>query len=201
MLPGPQLYYKCPKCKNIVTKGSLLSGNTFGAKLYSDGKQMAPMLPEYPTIVKCQNCESFFWLKDENEIKSKKENADKAKFLTSEEYLEAIDSKYYKNEDELKFFRIRLWWSYNDNARENEDIHLSEIDQNIYENNCVELIKILDQEEINEKIMVAELYKNLGDFDDCKKTLETFDEKFNWIKELMNNKCNINDKGIFILKQ
>jgi len=48
MLPGPNEYFKCSKCSQIVSRGSIASGNTFGAVLYSDGNQIAPMLPKFP---------------------------------------------------------------------------------------------------------------------------------------------------------
>ena len=65
---GPNLYYKCPKCGKTSFNGSLLSGNTSGAKFFSDGKTIAPMLPEFPAIIKCKNCKTFYWLNDENQI-------------------------------------------------------------------------------------------------------------------------------------
>jgi predicted nucleic-acid-binding Zn-ribbon protein len=65
---GPDLYYKCPKCGKTSFRGSLLSGNTFGGKFFSDGKLIAPMLPEFPAIIRCKNCKDFYWLSDENQI-------------------------------------------------------------------------------------------------------------------------------------
>jgi len=64
MTEGPTMVYKCPKCKEAVRRISLLSGNTFGAKCFSDGKRTAPMLPEFPAIVKCGKCGGFFWLEN-----------------------------------------------------------------------------------------------------------------------------------------
>lgn len=50
---GPDKYYKCPNCGAYLYTHTLLSGNTFGAREYSDGKMVAPMLPECPNLTKC----------------------------------------------------------------------------------------------------------------------------------------------------
>ena len=203
MLPGPIEYYKCPKCQSLTSRGSLLSGNTFGAKLYSDGKQIAPMLPEFPAIIKCKKCGTFFWLKDENEIKIEDETIESysAEFLSVNEYNEAINSEIFTNNKELHFLRIRLWWAFNDRIRQNNDIFLSENDQQIYEKNCLKLLEILDKNDINEKIMCAEIYRNLGSFNECQKIIETLEDKFSWIKELLNIECNNNNKNVIVIRQ
>lgn len=46
MLPGNPQILTCPYCGQTKNIMSLLSGNTFGAQLWSDNKQIAPMLPE-----------------------------------------------------------------------------------------------------------------------------------------------------------
>jgi len=202
MLYGPALFYKCPKCERLTTKGSLLSGNTFGAILYSDGKQIAPMLPDFPEIVKCKKCKTFFWLYEENEINCDSNDADKAEFLSVYEYYEAINSNVYNNKNELKFLKINLWWTFNDRIRENKDLFLKENDKEIYEQNCFDLINILKQNNINNKIMAAELNRNLGKFDECKSILESIkDEEYNWIIELLETECSKNNKDNIILRQ
>jgi hypothetical protein len=59
MLIGPNLFFKCPECGKMTVRGSILSGNTFLSRLFSDGKLRAPMLPEFPGIVKCKKCKNF----------------------------------------------------------------------------------------------------------------------------------------------
>jgi hypothetical protein len=210
MTPGPNLVYKCPNCGKFSTRGSINSGNTFGAKIYSDGKRIAPMLPEFPAIIKCKGCEIFYWLNDENEVgeydffedKINKEwkNADRAEFLNINEYNEAINLKVYKDEDDHKFLRIKLWQAINDKFRNNLD--MIEYEKEIYEENCLKLIEILDKNEIYEKIMCAEIYRNLGNFIECKNILETIsEEKYLWIKKIIENECILNNKKVIELKQ
>ena len=68
MLPGPDYIYECPKCQNHVVRGSLTSGNTFGQKLFSDGKTIAPMLPRFPDLTKCPKCKTIFWMHKVKEV-------------------------------------------------------------------------------------------------------------------------------------
>ena len=46
MMPGNPRILICPFCGTEKQIMSLISGNTFGAELWSDNKQIAPMLPE-----------------------------------------------------------------------------------------------------------------------------------------------------------
>ena len=64
MLPGPTLIITCPKCNAPHRTGTLQSGNTFGAVCWSDGKMVAPMMPEEPTFTKCSACGTFCWVSD-----------------------------------------------------------------------------------------------------------------------------------------
>ena len=50
MMPGPAQILTCPYCGEKKKIMSLLSGNTFGAKLWSDNKKISPMLPEISLI-------------------------------------------------------------------------------------------------------------------------------------------------------
>ena len=60
MIPGPILIIPCPICSFQGKKRTLISGNTFGAELWSDGKQIAPMLPEYPILCKMPEMRILF---------------------------------------------------------------------------------------------------------------------------------------------
>ena len=44
MLPGPNQIVACPHCEALAQYETLTSGNTFGARVWTDGKQIAPML-------------------------------------------------------------------------------------------------------------------------------------------------------------
>jgi hypothetical protein len=54
--PGPTLVYECTSCKKPFKRRTIASGNTFGARIRSDGRMFAPMLPTTPPIVACPHC-------------------------------------------------------------------------------------------------------------------------------------------------
>ncbi|GBU21612.1 hypothetical protein R80B4_01508 [Fibrobacteres bacterium R8-0-B4] len=225
MIPGPNIVYKCPECGRKAVRRSIISGNTFGSILYSDGKRIAPMLPEFPYIIKCGKCKTFYRLENKHKIgeyegfddesESMWENSDRAKFLSIDEYVEAINLKVYAIKDEELYLRRRLWWAFNDKYRRFDDEVFFNMndkdrdrdidngkDKDIYESNCIQLIEILDKSEINDKITCAELYRNMGNFAECKNILETIqEEKYNWIKELLMNECEKNNKKVVLLRE
>jgi ribosomal protein L7/L12 len=62
MIPGPTHIIGCPSCRAPHRLGSLMSGNTSGARWWSDGKREAPMLPSSPLVTRCHGCGRYFWL-------------------------------------------------------------------------------------------------------------------------------------------
>lgn len=57
---GPTLIYSCSSCKGLYKQSTIASGNTFGARIRSDGRMYAPMLPLTPPIVSCPHCGNVF---------------------------------------------------------------------------------------------------------------------------------------------
>jgi len=83
----------------------MISGNTFGARTFSHGKTIAPMLPEFPNITRCSKCKTIFWLKRAKKIAELNfsdplwqniKYDEEAKFLTTKEYIEALKKKSIK---------------------------------------------------------------------------------------------------------
>lgn len=68
MIPGPDQIVACPNCGALAKYMTLTSGNTFGARVWTDGKQVAPMLPRPPAVVKCQQCAECHWLADARKV-------------------------------------------------------------------------------------------------------------------------------------
>lgn len=62
MIPGSTDIIGCPSCGTAYRLGSLSSGNTMGARWWSDGKREAPMLPSSPLVTRCRGCGRSFWL-------------------------------------------------------------------------------------------------------------------------------------------
>jgi hypothetical protein len=62
MTPGPTEIIGCPGCGALHKRATIGSGNSLGARLWSDGKLEAPMLPDLPTITRCVGCGRIFWI-------------------------------------------------------------------------------------------------------------------------------------------
>jgi hypothetical protein len=60
MLPGPDQIFECPSCGAPVAQPTISSGNTIGATYYTDGWMDAPMLPQPALLVRCPGCAAPF---------------------------------------------------------------------------------------------------------------------------------------------
>lgn len=124
MLPGPNLVYKCPNCGSLILKGSLLSGNTFDAEVYSDGKVISEMLTEYPDLTECIFCNKIFWL-HKLEVYQRLEWSEIpnerfyfAVSLNINDLFRALDEGVAETKKEELYIRRSIWWRYNDSIRE-----------------------------------------------------------------------------------
>jgi hypothetical protein len=158
----------------------MISVNTFGARTFSDGKTIAPMLPEFPNITRCSKCKTIFSLKRAKKIAELNfsdplcqniKYDEEAKFLTTKEYIEALKKKICKNRGEEKHIRLRLWWSFSDRVRGGNELFESEEEKEIWEKNIKRLMKLSDPYDIDQKITLAELHRCLGDFKICMKII------------------------------
>jgi len=211
MTPGPNLIYQCLKCNNLLFIGSLTSGNTFGAELFSDGKQIGPMLPDFPDITKCPKCKTIFWISDENEIgsfepwgleiiKEEWKNAQKAKFLSVYEYFTALDNKILRTKNDEILIRQRIWWGFNDRLRKKKSVLATETDETLWFNNINVLLTMLDPEDTNQLIMMAELNRNLGNFEKCIAILDCIETNdLDWLKVAFKKECDNKKTEVFQL--
>ena len=172
MILGDDQYYKCPNCGDLLKTISLISGNTIGSTQYSDGYQVAFMLPHIPLISRCFNCDTMFWLDENIRVEDTDgKDAKDAEILRLEECQKALDNENYKNTEDEIYLRTQLWWAYNDRVRGNIPLFPSENDKGEWRNNLEKLLDILDLEYNEDIIMMVEIYRNLGDFNKSKALL------------------------------
>lgn len=108
----------CPHCGTKKEIIRLMSGNTFGAVLWSDTKQIAPMLPKASPIQKCPSCKHYYLLNEVNFEEGKNYSFDEGR-LTFEDSVAAF---YELNNDEtnkLGLLTIIVTWAFNDIIRNN----------------------------------------------------------------------------------
>jgi hypothetical protein len=206
MLPGPNYIYACPNCGNLIKKASIISGNTFNSRLYSDGKRISPMLPEFPDLTKCAKCDSILWLRKLKAVGKQKlgdknnlqwQNADEARFLTVNDCFVALNNGLVENDSDALFVRRNIWWAYNDRERNGENLFENGNDEIRWRENCTELIKLLDQSDLNQRIMIAEIKRNLGDFEGCLEIVKRIeDEELNWLKDIFIMECGKGNRSV-----
>ncbi len=217
MLPGPTIIIKCPHCGQHAKRETLLSSNTFGASLWSDCKQIAPMHPEFPKIVLCSQCNQFYWVEDAKEVDSiwykyRTEFVEKEKkwaaisfidFPTYQEYQKSLDSDAIRNRTEEIYVRVQLWWLFNDHFRGNNS--LINLFPNRYSNfnkvNIEKLFHLLDKKSTTELLMKAEILRNQGRFDDSRILLESITDKdFFWIRDKYLKAIEMKNPELFRLR-
>ena len=181
--PGPDYIYECPNCSNLLRKPTLMSGNTFWATFYSDGRMNAPMLPDLPDLTKCRRCDTVLWLSYMEKIgyewfgrdgKAEWRDADRAEFLDVADLARFLEWDLVKNDQQRELtVRQRIWWTFNDRTRQGKDLLVDENEEGLWRSNCLRLIELLDMRNIHERFIVAELYRNLGKFEESIALLNT----------------------------
>lgn len=202
MILGPTYVYACPDCQYRVTKRSLASGNTFGATHYSDMRVDAPMMPSYPRITKCEQCDCTFWLDEETKVEGAimpriahfydddfTPNETKnpafgdqlelhpAKEVDREGIKDALFMNVQRDEEDEKHLRYLLLWTYHkqllDGTMQREALN-EELD---YLDNIDALLKLIEGDK-DSTVFCAELNRFAGKFDRCFELIEPFTEEF-----------------------
>lgn len=219
MIPGPALLVSCPNCGAEKSLMTIISGNTFGACQWSDMYQYAPMLPSLSPVQKCNECGGYFIL-SKAKHRYAEEDEDVEHYgdtgrLTYNEIKEALvllndDSL---TEDEKLGIRIEFLHRYNDAFREfegnyiemNEDkkpMKRDKKDQKLHKSNLTALIALLDKTDNNDILLIAELYREGGNFDKCIEILSSYrpndDYVRSFISKLMKKAEEKNDKVFLI---
>ena len=200
MILRPDSIYKCPNCGSLFKRGSLISGNTFGAKLYSDGKTDAPMLPEFPVLTICRKCNTLLDIRALKEIEKAEIHSQhiEYKYIPNANFLEMNDlyralEKFPEYELDI---RLDIWWKWNRSTI---------LEEKQYEDNCRALLKLLDPKDENQKIMMAELWRNLGEFNKCMELINSLpvhnnrngNSNWNELKWIFERECKRENKHIF----
>ena len=183
MLPGSTLIMKAPGCKQPLKFPTIRSGNTFGATTWTDGKREAPMLPDQPWLRKSPSEGVLFWSDecekigqvvsswfddDDDGDDSEWGNLEFAETPDEADYFTAISNQIANTDEQLRYIRMRLWWSGNDRIRRKELTRLPE--EHIQ--NLTEFAPLLSEEDPNQRLMKAEVLRELSRFDEASRLLE-----------------------------
>ena len=230
MLPAYCKIALCPRCGGKKEIVQIMSGNTYGAWLWSDSKQVAPMLPHVSPIQKCPTCGHYYFLEHAN-IKEGDTYSDEEGWLSFDDAIEAFnelmtddrrhidewkawswfdddkddeDSEAFKTwlqnnkQKDLELLTIIIVWAFNDMIRNGEEPSLEQ-----YEVFKTTVSSNLKQPLLsNNQLLRAELYREIGEFDECIATLEKFnpeDEFHADIRKQIMDRAQKQDDKVFVI--
>jgi len=163
---------------------TIASGNTLGAKYWTDGKVDAPMLPITPEVMACPHCRKVQWVNDLEEVgeipgprgfgvprPEYDKTFDHQPFIElpfADDYLEFLKSEELLNDQEL-YLRWMYWHLMNDSRRNAPDSSPLSFDEVANLKRLSVLIELVNE---SSRLTIAEIYRELGDFDSCEKVLD-----------------------------
>lgn len=193
MLPGPDEIRACPHCSKPFRIHTMLSGNNLGARYWSDGKCDAPMLPDYPAVARCPHCRSVFWVEDtvllgeENSFSRYRADETETPWSDARD-LDHLDGEGYEvaiaaNSDleRERFLRVRYWHTVNDRYRDavaGEDSGALMAPK--HQANLSALLALLNDGDPSERIMKAEVFRELGQHRESLWLLSEVPEGLSW---------------------
>ena len=172
MMPGETIYRECSSCDGLLIQRSVLSGNTIGARYWTDGKMDAPMLPQYPALVRCAHCQTLLWLPEATEHEfaapppmfQNVEGATEPIAPTESDYLEAIKTGLAPDKEREIYCRVHAWHGFNDARRDQKNAkNLSEL-SDVAAVNMKALFALLDRVKPDQRMLRAEIARELGRF-------------------------------------
>ena len=189
--PGPTLIKKCNHCEGLMKQRTIASGNTFGARFWTDGKVEARMMPRTPIAIRCPHCKSLLWIEELEEVNeilgpggwgSEKPEYDRSlDALPFFEKLEAADyttefGKLTCDKDKESNLRTSYWHLMNDSRRRsNSEIAISSEEYS----NLRRLLELLIDTTDGTRILRAEIHRELGEFKASQNELDhDFDDRY-----------------------
>lgn len=179
MIHGPTLILQTPHSEHLIKYPTIASGNTAGARKWSDGKLEAPMMPDEPLLCKCPSDGKLFWVHDteivgewefykEDEVNKEWAKLDTIAEPSEDDFWAAIGTELSNTPERLYYIRAALWWAGNDHIRNKrrEELtadHLA---------NLTEFEKMLSADEKEEILWKAEALRELSRFDESVELLK-----------------------------
>jgi hypothetical protein len=154
---------------------TIASGNTFGARLWTDGKREAPMMPDQPWLIGCPHCAASLWIDELPVIKQiractdldqdTEPISDALPYVTPalHDYLGLLTGGI-SDPKKCRYLRLRAWWAGNDGRRKAQDSKRLSTEEVA---NLNALAAMLNESEEEERLMKAEAMRELERYDDA----------------------------------
>jgi len=169
MILGPNLIMKISPSGSLVKIETIVTGNSAGARHWTDGKRDLPMFPDEPWLRRHPDTDELFWTDDCEEISEGESPADQKAYQDIpfaeeprvEDYQRALGSGVASTREKERYIRTRYWWAANDAVRDGEATAPSVPD---FRENLLKLRALLDVTDAEQRLMAAEISRQLGDF-------------------------------------
>lgn len=195
MLPAHSALLRCPHCGALKEVLQLMSGNTIGATLWSDAKQIAPMLPRVSYIQRCPTCGKYFF-RTKDVMAGTSNNYGGGTGDLPLEYLKQALTQLQPTGNDEHILRINILWAFNDRYgnMEQSDIPIEEWEYH------VDNVHHLVQMDID-ALLRAELYREIGDFEQAIQILQSYEVADN-LKDLQRQllqQAQQHNRKVFVL--
>ena len=195
MLPAHSALLRCPHCGALKEVLQLMSGNTIGATLWSDAKQIAPMLPRVSYIQRCPTCGKYFF-RTKDVMAGTSNNYGGGTGDLPLEYLKQALTQLQPTGNDEHILRINILWAFNDRYgnMEQSDIPIEEWEYH------VDNVHHLVQMDID-ALLRTELFREIGDFEQAIQILQSHEVADN-LKDLQRQllqQAQQHNRKIFVL--
>ena len=218
---GDPIIYHCPSCRKMMKMLTFRSHTSrSGGTIYSDSYFTGG--PHFTSdLAKCPHCEKlFFRHNDKDAIEMDIRTAGRIKYIVDpwlDDLLGVITNNgkiaegFIKNRKEEKTYRLDLWHELNKTTRSGRN-KFSDDELELWKNNCAALLPLMektlkemqseknsaqyrDKDRDNCLLQIAELNRNLGNFDECMKLINKLNGDWDWLKKEFERECEA--KNIF----
>lgn len=218
--PGRARKAYCPHCHAVKLIATIASGNTIGAKMWSDWKEDVPMTPRASYVQKCEACGKYFTLAfwaDYDAEPEYAENGERGTWgnLTYAEWKEAVAqfdaTSEYASDDEKASVYINFLQTYNDEfSRGDEPKEPTAADKALFVEYVDKLAGIIPLEGVgtDAAILVLEFYREAGLWDKVAELQPKIDKKvasknkgYQTVYKQFTDRIKDHDTRPFIVKQ
>ncbi len=208
MIPGPTIINACPSCDALFSQESMMSGNSFGARSWSDGYMDAPMMSDEPSAAKCRGCNTIFWISDARYVDSiwysKREYIDRWKdadipsagWLSTEDIQNFLDRNTHAKDKEI-YLRYRLWWGMNHARRYDRPSVAYTWDWSSYNANLRRLLDLLPDVDKKSLRSRCEILRELGRFEEAEQLASEHMREYDPHLRRIIGKCRGKDAELF----
>jgi len=150
---GFEIIRACPHCKFPIRQTKVEKVENLEGIFWTDGKEQLPLFPMNPRLIKCQNCNKFYWKKDAQIIgECDPASSDPGKrpdawehvwvrdvFPDLENHNKALQQNFYSTDAEECYIRTMIWWQINDRIRSAKKKFIEKAHQKLFIHNLYRL--------------------------------------------------------------